>query len=197
MQPGGVSQQLLGVDAVREFNLLRDSYGAEYGKRPGAQVLIVTRSGTNDLHGSLYEFLRNNALDAANYFDPGSAPPFQRNQFGASLGGPLQKDKTFFFVNYEGLRQNLHQTSVTFVPAADARSGTFVPFGMACGASQAACAPIVKQLLNLWPVANGPELTLPNGNPSGIASLTSSPLQKIRDDFGTTRLDHTFSDRNT
>ena len=71
MQPGGTSQQLLGVDAVREFNLLRDSYGAEYGKRPGAQVLIVTQSGTNQLHGSLYEFLRNNALDARNYFDPG------------------------------------------------------------------------------------------------------------------------------
>ena len=70
MQPGGTSQQLLGVDAVREFNVLIDSYGAEYGKRPGAQVLIVTQSGTNQLHGSLSEFFRNNALDASNYFDP-------------------------------------------------------------------------------------------------------------------------------
>src|ERR1019366_2298942 len=85
MQPGGTSQQLLGVDAVREFNMLRDSYSAEYGKRPGAQVLIVTTSGTNLLHGTLYEFLRNNALDHANYSDTGSAPGFQRNQFGASL----------------------------------------------------------------------------------------------------------------
>src|SRR5579859_4794344 len=99
MQPGGTSQQLLGVDAVREFNLLRDSYSAEYGKRPGAQVLIVTQSGTNQLHGSIFEFLRNNALDAPNYFDPGSAPGFQRNQFGGSLGGPVQKDKTFVFAN--------------------------------------------------------------------------------------------------
>jgi hypothetical protein len=87
MQPGGTSQQLLGVDAVREFNVLRDSYGAEYGKRPGGQVIIVTQSGSNQIHGSAYEFLRNNALDAPNYFDQGSAPPFQRNQFGASLGG--------------------------------------------------------------------------------------------------------------
>ena len=77
MQPGGASQELLGVDAVREFNLLRDSYGAEYGKRPGAQVLIVTQSGTNQLHGSLYEFLRNNDLDARNFFDGASVPGFR------------------------------------------------------------------------------------------------------------------------
>ncbi|HZD30912.1 MAG TPA: TonB-dependent receptor, partial [Candidatus Angelobacter sp.] len=91
MQPGGPSQNLIGVDAVREFNVLRDNYGAEYGKRPGGQVSIVTQSGTNQFHGSAYEFLRNNALDAPNYFDQGSAPPFQRNQFGAAVGGPVQK----------------------------------------------------------------------------------------------------------
>src|SRR5579864_6176624 len=129
MQPGGVSQELLGVDAVREFNLLRDSYGAEYGKRPGGQVLIVTQSGTNQLHGSLFEFLRNNALDAANFFDPGSAPGFQRNQFGGSLGGPIKKNKTFIFGNYEGFRQHLHQTGVDLVPDANARNG-FLPCGI-------------------------------------------------------------------
>ena len=73
MQPGGASQNLLGVEAVREFNVLRDSYGAEYGKRPGAQVIIVTQSGSNQWHGSVYEFLRNNALDAPNYFDQGGS----------------------------------------------------------------------------------------------------------------------------
>ena len=116
MQPGGPSGNLLGVDAVREFNVLRDSYGAEYGKRPGAQVTIVTQSGSNQLHGSVYEFMRNNALDAPNYFDQGSAPPFQRNQFGGAIGGPIQKDKTFFFANYEGFIQNLHQTSAALFP---------------------------------------------------------------------------------
>ncbi|HZU21380.1 MAG TPA: carboxypeptidase-like regulatory domain-containing protein, partial [Terriglobales bacterium] len=116
MQPGGASQQLLGVEAVREFNVLRDSYGAQFGKHPGAQVLIATQSGTNRLHGSLYEFLRNSALDAPNYLDPGSAPPFERNQFGAAAGGPLRQDSTFLFVNYEGLRQRLNQTAATFVP---------------------------------------------------------------------------------
>ncbi len=198
MQPGGTSGQLLGVDAVREFNVYRDLTAAEYGKRPGAQVSIVTQSGTNQWHGSAYEFLRNNDLDARNFFDVGAAPPFQRNQFGASIGGPIQTDKTFVFANYEGLRQNLHQTSETFVPAADARNGTLVPLGSSCTAPQrAACAAVVTQLLNLWPVANGPELALPNGNPSGIAELFASPLQTIREDFGTARVDHIFSAKDT
>ena len=204
MQPAGTSGQLLGVEAVREFNVLRDSYGAEYGKRPGAQVAIVTRSGTNQWRGSAFEYLRNNALDSRNYFDIGASPPgFQRNQFGASLGGPIQRDKTFLFMNYEGFRQNLHQTSETFVPAADARSGALTPLGSSCAApQQAACAAIVTQLLNLWPAptaANcpGPELTLPSGALSGIIGCVFSPLQTIREDFGTARVDHVFSIRDT
>jgi hypothetical protein len=197
MQPGGTSGELLGVDAVREFNVLRDSYGAEYGKHPGAQVAIVTQSGTNQWHGSVFEFLRNNALDAHNFFDVGSAPLFQRNQFGVSLGGPIQNDKTFIFSNYEGFWQNLHQTSETFVPANDARSGTLVAFGSSCtAAQQAKCATIVAQLLNLWPAPNGPELLL-NGAPSGIATLTARPLQHVREDFGTARIDHIFSQKDT
>ena len=173
MQPGGPSQLLLGVEAVREFNVLRDSYGAEYGKRPGAQVIIATQSGTNQWHGSVYEFLRNNAFDAPNYFDRGSAPPFQRNQFGAAAGGPLQKGKTFIFSNYEGFRQHLHQTSVAFVPDL---------------ASRAAAVPSVRPLLNLWPT---PAASDPDFN--GIAQVSSSPLQTIREDFGTARLDRVFS----
>jgi Carboxypeptidase regulatory-like domain len=193
MQPGGTSQQLLGVDAVREFNLLRDSYSAEYGKHPGGQVSIITQSGTNQWHGSIFEYLRNNALDAPNYFDQGSAPPFQRNQFGGSLGGPIQKDKTFAFANYEGFRQNLHQTSLTFVPDASARNGTFVPLGSGCPvAMQAACASKVTSLLNLWPIANGAD------NPvTGTAQFFGSPLQTIREDFGTARVDHIFSKKDS
>src|SRR5208282_5869379 len=78
--PGGTSGQLLGVDAVREFSVVKDTYGAEYGKRPGAQVNIVTASGSNEFHGDMYEFVRNSALDARNYFDQGAIPPFERNQ---------------------------------------------------------------------------------------------------------------------
>jgi hypothetical protein len=177
MQPGGASQNLIGVEAVREFNVLRDSYGAEYGKRPGAQVTIVTQSGSNQWHGSVYEFLRNNIFDAPNYFDQGSAPPFRRNQFGAASGGPIKKDKTFIFANYEGLRQHLHQTSVAFVPDL---------------ASRAAAVPSVKPLLNLWltPAASDPDF-------SGIAQISSSPLQTIREDFGTARLDHVISPKDS
>ena len=183
MQPGGTSQQLLGVDAVREFNVLRDTYSAEFGKHPGGQVIIVTQSGANQWHGTAFEFLRNNALDASNFFDQGSAPPFQRNQFGGSVGGPLQKDKTFLFGNYEGFRQRLHQTSVAFVPGLAARG---------------AAVPSVQPLLNLWPTpAPGtPELIVP-GQTYGISQVFSSPLQTIREDFGTTRADHIFSHRDS
>ena len=178
MQPGGSSGQLLGVDAVREFNVLRDSYGPEYGKHPGGQVNIVTQSGSNDAHGSVYEFLRNNALDAPNYFDQGSAPPFQRNQFGAALGGPIRANKTFLFGNYEGLRQHLHQTSAAFVPD---------------NASRASAVPAVQPLLNLWP-----QSAVEACNPAcGIAEYFGSPLQTIREDFGTARLDHNFSSRDS
>src|ERR1700681_1442893 len=177
MQPGGTSGMLLGVDAVREFNVQRDSYSAEFGKRPGGQVVILTQSGSNEWHGTAFEFLRNNALDAPNFFDQGDAPPFQRNQFGGSMGGPLQRDKTFLFANYEGFRQHLHQTSATFVPDV---------------ASRAAAVPSVKPLLNLWPTppARAPDF-------GGIAEVFSSPLQTIREDFGTVRVDHTFSSRDT
>jgi len=177
MQPGGASGMLLGVDAVREFNVQRDSYSADFGKHPGAQVVLVTQSGSNQWHGAAFEFLRNNALDAPNFFDQGSAPPFQRNQFGASIGGPLRANSTFFFANYEGFRQQLHQTSAAFVPDA---------------ASRAAAAPSVQPLLNLWP-------TPPAGAPdfSGIAQVFSSPLQTIREDFGTLRVDHIVSSKDS
>ncbi len=144
--PGGTSGQLLGVDAVREFNVVSDTYGANYGKRTGAQISIITASGGNKLHGSVYEFLRNSALDARNYFDQAQIPEFQRNNFGAALGGPLRHDKLFGFGNYEGYRQHLGLSAVSFVPD---------------NASRAAAAAIVRPLLALWPVANGPELLNP------------------------------------
>jgi hypothetical protein len=196
MQPGGTSQQLMGVDAVREFNVLRDSYGAEFGKRPGAQVLIVTRSGTNLLHGSLYEFLRNNALDARNFFDGASVPGFTRNQFGGALGGPIKKDKTFIFGNYEGFQQHLHQTGVDLVPDAAARTGYLpcklvTPTPSTCPASGTVFVG-VSSLINAWPA---PSPGAPDFG--GIAEAFNNPLQTIRDNFGTLRLDHIFSPKDT
>jgi len=180
--PGGVSGQLLGVDAVREFSVVKDTYGAEYGKRPGAQVNIVTASGTNDFHGNVYEFLRNSALDARNFFDHGSIPAFRRNVFGGSLGGPIRRDKTFLFGNYEGFRQTLGLSDLTLVPDA---------------ASRASAVASVQPLLALWPQPNGPELFTSTGAPSGIAEAFSNPLQRIRQDFGTVRLDQIFTDKDS
>src|SRR6266478_6235364 len=180
--PGGVSGQLLGVDAVREFSVVKDTYGAEYGKRPGAQVNIVTASGTNDFHGNAYEFLRNSALDARNFFDHGSIPAFRRNVFGGSLGGPIRRDKTFLFGNYEGFRQTLGLSDLTLVPDDASRAGAVTS---------------IRPLLALWPVANGPELLTSTGAPSGIAEAFSNPLQSIREDFGTARLDQTFTNADS
>ncbi len=174
--PGGTSGQLLGVDAVREFNVVTDAYGAEYGKRPGAQLSIVTASGSNVFHGAAYEFLRNSALDARNFFDQGSIPEFQRNEFGAAGGGPIRKNRLFVFGNYEGYRQNLGLSDVTLVPD---------------NASRATASAAAAPLLALWPVQNGPELG------GGIAEAFSHPLQRIREDFGTVRIDYNFSDRDT
>jgi hypothetical protein len=201
--PYGASGQLLGVDAVREFNVVQHTYGAEYGKKAGGQVTIVTSSGTNQLHGSAFEYLRNGHLDARNYFDHTSgAPPFKRNQFGGSLGGPIKRDKVFLFGNYEGFRQRLALSNVAAVPDAQFRQG-LLPcniIGAAanpCPASGYATVPNLKSGMlpfanAFWPTANGPEL-LVNGLPTGTAFSISNPAQAIREDFGLTRFDYNMS----
>ena len=115
------------VDAIREFRVVESSYSAEQGITSGAQVNIASRSGTNRLSGTAYEFLRNSALDARNFFDDPrrEIPPFRQNQFGASLGGPLRRNRTFFFSNYEGLRIHQSITNTTLLPPAELRQGDF------------------------------------------------------------------------
>ena len=186
--PGGTSGQLLGVDAVKEFNVVSDTYGAAYGKRNGAQVSIVTTSGTNELHGTTFEFLRNSALDARNYFDRGGVPEFQRNQFGGSLGGPLRKDKLFLFGNYEGFRQAWGLSTVTLVPDTQARAG-YLPDSSG-NLKYVGVDPAVAPLLALWPEQNGPELG------RGIGEAFSHPKQHIREDFGTVRLDNNLGSKD-
>jgi hypothetical protein len=186
--PGGTSGQLLGVDAVREFNVASDTYGATYGKRDGAQVSIVTSSGTNHLRGSAFEFIRNSALDARNFFDQGTIPEFQRNQFGGSLGGPIRANKLFLFGNYEGFRQNWGLSAVTLVPDNEARSG-YLP-NSAGTEKYVGVNAAVGPLLALWPVQNGPDLG------GGIAEAFSHPPQHIREDFGTARFDDNLSGKD-
>jgi hypothetical protein len=183
--PGGVSGELLGIDAVREFNVLTDTYSAEYGKRSGAQVSVVTQSGTNAVHGSLFEFLRNSALDARNFFDQGFVPPFRRNQFGGALGGPLKRDKLFLFGNYEGFRQSLAVSNVSVVPDAQAR------LGIIGGTRVANLNPAMLKYMALWPDPNGPTLG------GGTALAYNNPRQKVHEDFGTLRADYALSDHDS
>jgi len=179
--PGGTSGQLLGIDGIHEFNVVTDTYSAAYGKRDGAQISIVTTGGTNQLHGSAYEFARNSFFDARNFFDGPRIPEFQRNDYGVAAGGPLRRDKLFLFANYEGYRQNLGESIVTLVPDSTSRAKAVTS---------------VQPLLNLWPIANGPEVTI-NGAASGIAIYTGTAPQHIREDFGTTRFDANLGHNDT
>src|SRR5216117_2694911 len=216
--PQGISGYLLGVDAVREFNVLGHTYGAEYGKRAGAQVTIVTTSGTNQWRGSVFEYLRNSALDARNFFDVANAPnltsvaPFKRNEFGATLGGPLKKDKMFLFGNYEGFRQRLALSSVAVVPDQQVRQGLlpcYLATPTACGSNpgQFITVPNLKPGMlpyanNFWPAPNGNELPVPPGLPNaglptGTAYAISNPRQAVREDFGLTRFDYNASGKDS
>lgn len=111
------------IDGIKEFKLLSGVYTAEYGRYSGGQILITTKSGANKIYGSAYEFYRTAALDAKNYFSPSAMPPFKRNQYGASLGGPIIKDHTFYFVTYEGLRLTQQISSLATVPTLAERTG--------------------------------------------------------------------------
>ena len=188
--PGGVSGYLLGIDAVREFNLLTDTYGAEYGKHSGAQVIVVTQSGSNALHGTMYEFLRNNVLNTRNYFDPGATPPFKQNQFGASMGGPIKKDRLFLFGNYEGFRQRWSVTSVSFVPDAQARMGICharLPAGC-CARRRVGRKPGCPAMLQYANLSGRRPTDQSLGG--GTAKSFNNPTQSINEDFGTLKLDY-------
>src|SRR5262245_32750531 len=201
--PSGASGQLLGVEAVREYNVLEHTYGAEYGKRGGGQISVVTSSGTNRWHGSVFEYLRNSALDARNFFDQTiGAPPFKRNQFGGAAGGPLKKNKMFVFGNYEGFRQRLALSSRAIVPDLQSRQGllpcnVITPAPSPCPASGFAPVPNLKPGIlpyanSFWPAPNGPEV-FTNGLPSGTAYNYNNALQSAWEDFGLGRFDYTIS----
>lgn len=186
--PGSAAGFFLGVDAVREFRVLTSSYSAEYGRTSGGTITAVTRSGTNNLHGSAFEFLRNSALDARNFFDPAEIRPFKRNQFGGSFGGPVKKNKTFFFGSYEGLRDRLGVSQIIVVPNQLARQG-IVPVRGAV--TNIAVAPAVVPFLNLFPLPNGRDF----GDGTGEFIYPSS--QVVNEDFFTVRADHTFSSKHS
>src|SRR3989449_1668920 len=199
--PQGISGYLLGVDAVREFNVLGHTYGAEYGKRAGAQVTIVTTSRTNQWRGSVFEYLRNSALDTRNYFDvaeapnPTKVPPFQRNQFGGAVGGPIRKDKMFFFGNYEAFRERLAVSQFGYVPSRQARQGLW-PNAAGQYAQAPNLEPRMLPFFRYWPEPNGPEQLL-NGLPTGTARYSANPKRSVQEDFGLGRFDYYLSNQDS
>jgi len=184
------------VDAIREFETLTSTYDASFGRSAGAQVNVVLKSGSNDLHGSIYEFHRNGALDAKNFFAPANepAPKYLRNQFGFSLGGPIRKDKTFFFTDYEGTRAREGITRVTNVPTLAERSGDFTGsfFGVPIDPFTGLPFPggripdfrindVGRRIAALYPAPN---------RATPFANFVSSPVQRDRDDHFDIRADH-------
>jgi hypothetical protein len=200
--PVSESGTSIGVAGIKEFKVVTGAFDASYGFSPGAQVIVVSKNGTNQFHGEAFEYIRNNALDAANYFDkPVQAngfrrlPAFRRNNFGGGFGGPIKKNRMFFFAAYEGLRQNLGQTVVDLVPGAGCHGpngdNTGVVTAQACpelgtGAAPVTIAPVMKGLLSLYPVPN-----LPNNQ---FTFGTGTPTQV---DWGQMRVDDTISDSDT
>lgn len=182
--PGSALGVSLGVDAIKEFSVVSSNYPAQYGRSSGGIINAVTRSGSNALHGSVYEFLRNSALDGSNYFDV-TKPEFKRNQFGASVGGPIRPNKAFFFGDYEGIRQNLGVTQISNVPSAAARNGIL-------STGDVTVDPTVAKFINaFYPMPNGP-LTA-SGDTGQFrfagADVSSENFATTKEDFQLTRHD--------
>lgn len=183
--PGSVAGTNLGVEAIREFSVLTSNFNVSYGKASGGIINIVTKSGTNQWQGSLFEFHRNDDLDARNFFDQTPSPPeFKRNNFGGSGGGPLIHNKTFVFGSYEGLRERLGVTNVALVPDDNAREGILPE-------KTVTVSPKVKPFLDLFPRVTGRNF----GDGTGEAFNSSS--RSADEDFFLTRLDHQFASDNS
>lgn len=181
--PGSAAGVMLGVESVREFSVLTNQYSAENG-RGGGVLNAVTRSGSNQFHGSAFEFLRNSDLDARNFFDQGHIPPFKRNQFGGTAGGPVVRDRMFFFGSYEGLRSNKSLSEIDFVPTAAARQGNLV-------SGRVTVSPAVQPYLDLYPLPNSP------GGSGDGGIFAASPAQIITENYASGRFDYHVSDADS
>ena len=181
--PGGAGGQILGVESILEFQVITHNAPAQYGRSMGGIINAVSKSGGNALHGDLYEFLRNSVFDAKNYFDNPQQPipPFKRNQFGASLSGPIRKDQVFYFANYEGLRDSLGVSKRAIVPNTATHQLCIPPI------DPTRVNPSVCPYLALYPSANQPD---------GV-TLLFSQNQPTRGDYGTGRIDWNFNDKNS
>lgn len=202
--PGDAIGIMLGVDAIDEFSVLTGGFPAEYGRATGGVVNAISKSGTNSFHGDAYEFLRNSALDARDYFTRAAGrpiPPFRRNQFGVSAGGPIIKDKTFIFADYEGLRQAKGIPTSTTVFSDNARQGIMAaggPTPTSCPAGSSLLAPNATicvnnysaALLALWPHAN-------SAVRGDTGRFVNAAMQDVPENFGTVRVDHKLGANDT
>jgi hypothetical protein len=180
---GSAAGTALGTESVREFRVEVNAYGAEFGRNAGGQINVLTRSGTNAFHGAGYGYLRNDALDARNFFDSAEKPDFRRHQFGFTLGGPVRKDRTFFFASYEGLREDLGRTVSTVVPNVAARSGILPDPARPGDTITVPVSSAVRPYLDEFPLPNGAELG------QGLAAYTFPFGQNLRQDYFQARLD--------
>src|SRR5438552_11246193 len=190
--PSSMAGVLLGADAVQEFSVPTHDYAAEFGRAAGGVISAVTKSGTNAVHGAAFEFLRDSKFDEPNYFDPSDPatgrqvnPPFTRNQFGGTAGGPLVKNRLFYFGSYEGLRQNLSLTHLARLPNAAAHNGV-LPTGAV------AINPLVKPYLDLlFPLPDGRDYG------DGTAELRHTDVDPTHENFFVGKIDWQAGEGNT
>ena len=202
---GSAAQTVAGMETVREFRVITNAYDAEYGRHTGGVVSAVTKSGENQFHGSAFEFLRNDNMDAAkwedNAFNDGEKAEFKRNQFGGSLGGPIVRDRAFFFGSYEGMREREGNTSTFTVPTAETRAGRILLSSSSCtnnggtvlpdGICQLTISPSTKPYLEAYPLPNGREIN------HDRADFTISNPNVTNQDYYTGRVDHRFNDSDS
>src|SRR5712691_3175799 len=189
--PGSSLRVNMGVDAIREFSVLTNNYSAEYGRGAGGIVNAITKSGTNQIHGSAYYFHRNSALDARNFFDPLNIPAFRRHQYGGALGGPIKKDKTFFFTNYERLSEIKSLSAADDTLSANAQKGILCIPNTNCAQTETVKIDLkVQPFITLYPLPNGPV----NGN---TGKFVFSPKRDGKENYVTGKIDHYFSSSTT
>jgi len=179
----GGTNSLVTVDALQEFKIQTSTYAPEFGRQPGGQISLLTRSGTNAFHGSGFDYLRNNVLDANNWFNDRQGIPKgaeRQNDFGGTLGGPIFKDRTFFFFSYEGLRLVQPQVGTTVVPSLRLRQES---------------APGFQSILNSWPIPTGPEFVDSMGNPTGAGPYIISQSNPTNLDSYSVKIDHALGKR--
>lgn len=174
------AETTLGIETIQEFRVVTNAYSADYGRAMGGVISLVSKSGTNALRGSAFEFFRDSAMDARNFFDDGTPPPFRRHQFGGAFGGPVVRSKLFFFGGVERLQEDLFTTEVTTVPTEAARSGAL-----------GAINPVVRPYLDLYPLPNGEQLS------SAIAEYRYEVNRPTRETFYQGRVDYAMTENDT